>query len=95
MYVVFIEQMMRKMEELMTSLQQLSGDGAGDLKGTSSNNTALMEQAKNHLDELEQWCKNKRAELNNRIQQHRGGEPEGTSGVNEMGVQSEDGRLEE
>ncbi|KAF4074834.1 hypothetical protein AMELA_G00243490 [Ameiurus melas] len=62
--------MMRKMEEVMKSLQQLSGDGAGHLQGTSSN---IISETEINLTEIEQWCSQKRAELNNFTQQHTAG----------------------
>ncbi|XP_053084880.1 uncharacterized protein LOC117595911 isoform X2 [Pangasianodon hypophthalmus] len=79
--------MLRKMEEVINSLQRLSGDGAEHLQDTSSGNIAETE---NDLAEIEQWCREKRAELNNLVQQRRGGEPEGTSGGNQTVVQREE-----
>ncbi|KAM9447192.1 uncharacterized protein Hap1MRO34_023638 isoform 1-T1 [Clarias gariepinus] len=69
-------EMMKKMEKVMKSFQQLSGDGSGPLQVTNCD--SVTETAR-HLAEIEQWCREKRAELNNLTQQQRGGEPEGTS----------------
>ncbi|XP_017307118.1 uncharacterized protein LOC108255570 isoform X2 [Ictalurus punctatus] len=61
---------MGKMEEVMKSLQQLSGDGAGHLQGTSSD---IISETEINLTDIEQWCSQKRAELNNFRQQHTAG----------------------
>lgn len=98
-----VPQILRKMEEVINNVQQLSGDGAGagagdgagHLQGKNSNNIVVMEKTASDLAVLEQWCKQKRAELNDLIQQHGGGEPERTSGVNETEIQKEDDGLGE
>ncbi|XP_053535322.1 uncharacterized protein LOC128631797 isoform X2 [Ictalurus punctatus] len=65
-----------KMEEVMNSLQQLRGGARREQQVTSSSSTAMDEmeiRVEKHLEEVEKWCGERRVELNDLIQQHRGG----------------------
>ncbi|XP_053337680.1 uncharacterized protein LOC128509847 [Clarias gariepinus] len=69
------EGILEKMEEVINSLQWLRG-GADREQQVTSSTTGMDEvedQVEKHLEEIEKWCGEKRVELKDLIQEHKGG----------------------